>query len=68
MTRDNVLQVRLSDSEIKVVEMISDEMKCSKAEAVRKCIRVTRVYSDDELLEMIQSEEFNAVTRLMGGD
>jgi len=66
MARDHVVQARLSDSEYDTVETITDEFSCSDAEALRKCVRVVRVYEDDELLDMIRSEEFEAITRLMG--
>jgi len=66
MARDNVVQARLSDSEYETVETVAEEFTCSDAEALRKCIRVVRVYEDEELVDMMNSEEFEAVTRLMG--
>jgi hypothetical protein len=66
MSREHVVQTRLSDSEYEPIETIVNAEDCSESEAVRKCIRAMRVYSDDELLDMIQSEEFEAITRLMG--
>lgn len=66
MSREHVVQTRLSDSEYEPVETIKDAEQCSEAEAIRKCVRAMRVYSDEELLDLIQSEEFEAITRLMG--
>jgi hypothetical protein len=66
MSRDNVVQTRLSDPEFEVIETITSEMGCSQSEALRKCVRISRVYTDEELMEAIRSEEFRAVTKLMG--
>lgn len=65
MARDNVINTRLSDSEYKPIQTIMDSEGCSESEAVRKCVRVMRVYSDEEILDIVQSEEFEAITRLM---
>jgi hypothetical protein len=65
MGRSNIVQTRLSDAEYSPIETIVEEEGCSEAEAVRKCIRAMRVYSDDELIELIRSDEFEAITRLM---
>lgn len=65
MGRDNIVQTRLSDAEYTPIETIVEEEECSEAEAVRKCIRAMRAYSDDELIELIRSDEFEAITRLM---
>jgi hypothetical protein len=65
MARDNVINTRLSDSEYKPIQTIMENEGCSESEAVRKCVRVMRVYSDEEILEIVQSEEFEAITKLM---
>jgi len=65
MARDNVVQTRLSDSEYEPIKTISREEGCSESEAARKCIRAMRVYGDEELLELIRSDEFEAITRIM---
>lgn len=65
MARDNVINTRLSDSEYEPIETIMKSEGCSESEAVRKCVRVMRVYSDEKILDIIQSEEFEAITKLM---
>lgn len=65
MGRDNIVQTRLSDSEYEPIKTIVDAEGCSESEAVRKCIRVMRVYTDEEILELIRSEEFQAISKLM---
>jgi len=67
MSRENVVQTRLSGPEYQPIKTIKEAENCSEAEAVRKCVRAMRVYSDDELLDLIQSEEFKAISKLMEG-
>lgn len=66
MGRDNVVQTRLSDAEYEPIKTIVEAEQCSESEALRKCVRVVRVYEDEDIIELIRSEEFEAITRLMG--
>jgi len=66
MGREHVIQTRLSDSEYEPIKTIVESEGCSESEAMRKCIRIMRVYEDDDIVELIRSEEFEAITKLMG--
>jgi len=56
----------VSDAEYEPIKTIVEAEECSESEALRKCVRVMRVYEDEDIVELIRSEEFEAITRLMG--
>ena len=56
MGRDNVVQTRLSDAEYEPIKTIVEAEECSESEALRKCVRVMRVYEDEDIVELIRSE------------